>query len=494
MNKIIASSLLVAVAATFSPFAFAQQFIDISKGGNQICAVTSDNELICSTSSAAARLEPPESVGELMQVEVGDAHACGLSLSGEAICWGDNNFGQLDAPASTVFVSIDAGWNHTCGTTAEFETVCWGLADNGRLDVPTDGLPFDEIDASLVNTCGLEAAGGIRCWGVSEFRFDPPSAEADILSFAATATNSPPTICALLSDGSVECNSDRISFPGVYTDIAGLGFGVCALTTAAEVECQSTTTATAFALPELAASETGAAFVELFDGAGLCAIDANGGISCSDAARTPGQGGQPGSNFIALPNIDPEAPSAVDDLTVSVYSETTIELFWTSIRKGGDGRVVGAEVYRDGALLTQTNQSNSYLDTTLEPGIDYSYEVRIINSRGAVGPSGNLITVNTSGRSTSTDSTYVRPPRTSTPENLNALIYSDTVLELVWDRSNNNVFGYEIYKNHEYLGFVNGTSYLDETLMPGSNYHYDVLAVDRDGDILGFDGVEVGGN
>jgi len=141
MSKIFASVAFAALASTFSSFTFAQQFVDISKGGGQICGVTSTNELICSTSSITTRLEPPANVGELTQVEVGDSHACGLNPAGRAVCWGDNNFNQLDAPATTGFVTIDAGWNHTCATTDDFETVCWGLADNGRLDVPTDELP-----------------------------------------------------------------------------------------------------------------------------------------------------------------------------------------------------------------------------------------------------------------------------------------------------------------------------------------------------------------
>lgn len=486
MLKLITSVGLVLVTLTLSQFAVAQPFIDISKGGNQICAVTTDSDLVCSTSSAAERLLPPAGTPKLSQVEVGDSHACGLTLDGGIVCWGDNNFNQLDAPSGVGFISIDAGWNHTCATSTDLTSVCWGLSDNGRLDVPSDGLPFVQLDAGLVSTCGLEAAGGIRCWGVSEFRWDPPSANAGIQSFASTSTNGTPFVCALLENGAIECDYVLLEFSGTYTDIAAVGGQICALDVGGGVQCDSSTSIDDLDPTGL---DNGAGVASLFSGIGMCAIDVVGEISCLDAIRTPGAGFPPASNFISLPNAGIEAPGAVDDLTASIYSDNTVELFWTSSRIGGAGRVVGADIYRDGALLARTNQSSSYIDNTLMPGVEYTYEVRVVNSRDDVGPAGNTISVNTADRNVGAGSNYVRPNRLSDPFNLTVLAYSDTVVELFWDRSSNRIFGFEIYRDHEYIGFTNGLSYFDDTLIPGVSYHYDLLAVRQDGEILGFAGI-----
>ena len=485
MFKFLTSTLLATMAITFSQFAVAQQFIDISKGGGQICGVTSANTLICST--ADARLEPPASVGELLQVEVGANHACGLQLDGSIVCWGDNDFGQLNAPTSMDFESIDVGRNHTCAITTDLETVCWGLADNGRLQVPNDGLPFIEVDAGIVNTCALEVAGRVRCWGVENFSYDPPSADAQIQTFAALSSRARAQVCVLLSDGSVECDTNAFSFTGAYTDLAAAGQAMCALSVSGEIECQPFGTVPT--LPSLNALNDGSEYVELFSGQGLCAIDVNGDVACADAERAPGSNANPSSNSIPLPSVALNTPSAVDDLTASIYSVSTIELFWTSFQRSGDGQVAGAEIYRDGILLAETTQGRSYIDNTLEPGIEYSYEVRIINTLGDVGPAGNLIMVNTTDRTTNVN--YTRPARTATPDDLRALIYSDTSAELFWNHVGRSASVYEIYRDHEYLGFVSGNSYLDNSLLPGNTYHYDVLAVDQNGVILGFDGLEL---
>jgi len=232
----------------------------------------------------------------------------------------------------------------------------------------------------------------------------------------------------LLSGGTIECNRDYLNFSGFYTDIASFGRTICALSTGGQVECQGFPGSSIASLPDTANGNT---YVSLFSGQGLCAIDTVGEVSCTEAVNTPGSISGPSSNFTPLPTVAPEKPDAIDDLSASVYSDSTIELMWTTFRIGGDGRVVGAEIYRNGELLVRTDQSSSYVDRTLEPGLDYSYDVRIINNRGDVGPSSNIIIVNTINRSTTNDSSYTRPSRMAAISNLSALIYSDAALELV---------------------------------------------------------------
>ncbi len=487
MLKFIRFAALAALSLSFSHAANAQQFIDVSKGGNQICAITQSNDLVCSTISSSARLEPPANIPKLSDVEVGDSHACGLDLSGQIVCWGDNNFGQLNAPTQAGFVSLDAGLNHTCAVDTNLSSVCWGLPDNGRLEVPTDGLPFIELQAGLVNTCGLEAAGGIRCWGVESFRWDPPGADADITSFGATYTNGVPFLCALLDDGTIECNKSFLSFSGIYTDIVGAGRQICALTTDGRIECVSSSNIEFIDPIALADGDT---IARLYGNQGLCVLNESNEIACSDADRTPGSGMQPASNFIPLPGTTLSGPQAIDNLRATIYSETTVELFWSPWQKTGDGRFVAAEIYRNGDLLVTTAQSTSYLDTTLQRDTDYVYDVRIVNSRGDVGPESNAVTVNTGTRTVITEYVYEPPTRLANPTVLDAFDNEDNTIDIFWSQSANNVFGYEIYRDHDYIGFTRELEFLDEGITSYTTYHYDVIAVSEAGEVLGFAGTE----
>jgi len=132
-------------------------------------------------------------------VAMGNIHVCGLDRSGAPYCWGDNGYEQLGldssvhssgvpvaVPTTLRFRSITAGAHHTCGLTSSGEAYCWGLDEFGQLGasapelcygfgnpapcshVPllvTGGLHFSALDAGSWHTCGLTSGGQIWCWG-----------------------------------------------------------------------------------------------------------------------------------------------------------------------------------------------------------------------------------------------------------------------------------------------------------------------------------------
>lgn len=138
-------------------------------------------------------------------VSVGNKHACGLTPSGAAYCWGDNRSDQLgnttnvatvQAPEFTTpgtwesavpfavgsglrFATLSAGAAHTCAVTTGGAAYCWGEGRHGQLGngatersampvAVAGGLSFASVTASNTEsfTCGLTTSGAAYCWGL----------------------------------------------------------------------------------------------------------------------------------------------------------------------------------------------------------------------------------------------------------------------------------------------------------------------------------------
>ncbi len=75
--------------------------------------------------------ESSAAVGVFTQVELGNAHSCGLREEGTPSCWG--NGGVEPAPPEQM-LSVSAGDRVSCGVMADDRSVnCWGdpIGDGG---------------------------------------------------------------------------------------------------------------------------------------------------------------------------------------------------------------------------------------------------------------------------------------------------------------------------------------------------------------------------
>ena len=104
----------------------------------------------------------------LVAIEAGNHHSCALDEDGDVYCWGRNDYGQLgdgtdsDRTLPTavtglsepvLILSLDAVSHHACVVTASKVAYCWGKNDQGQLG---DGTTAHRATPTLVGTTSNE--------------------------------------------------------------------------------------------------------------------------------------------------------------------------------------------------------------------------------------------------------------------------------------------------------------------------------------------------
>jgi alpha-tubulin suppressor-like RCC1 family protein len=140
--------------------------------------------VIFTTFTAVAEPAPTEL--HFQVVQAGGIHSCGLTVEGQAYCWGTNSVDgtRLTTPTAIAggltFTRLAAGMGHTCGLTSAGAAYCWGDNRRGQLGDGTTnstsaprpvsgGHVFREIAAGADHTCALTASGAAYCWGGNNF-------------------------------------------------------------------------------------------------------------------------------------------------------------------------------------------------------------------------------------------------------------------------------------------------------------------------------------
>lgn len=163
-------------------------------------------------------------------------HTCGITLEGEAYCWGSNDYGKLGdgtrAPARSTpvlvsageirFDEVGSGWSHTCALSYAGNAYCWGVYAWGHSDgsdlgpapvaVP-GGQSFTALAVGGAHACGLDAEGRGYCWGMNpdgrlgdgsmDTSYSPVPVAGDHRFTAITAGNV--HTCALATTGAAYC-------------------------------------------------------------------------------------------------------------------------------------------------------------------------------------------------------------------------------------------------------------------------------------------------
>ncbi|MEO8703341.1 MAG: hypothetical protein ABI867_25060 [Kofleriaceae bacterium] len=163
-------------------------------------------------------------------------HSCATGTNDRALCWGNNNHGQLDLPLEVIAalspigvlaeptIQVGVGKGHACTLLADGRVLCWGLNDlaqtgsaalaDQRAPVLVQGLVTSTaIGIGFVHSCALDPTG-VRCWGDNASgQLGNDTTMRSAVAVAVTGLAGPVAAvcgglahtCARLADGTVQC-------------------------------------------------------------------------------------------------------------------------------------------------------------------------------------------------------------------------------------------------------------------------------------------------
>lgn len=345
--------------------------ISVSKGEYFACALTSPGRLVyCWGSGAGGVLGKSERSSRtpvriplrsdrdrdsVVAVSAGATpFACALFASGQAYCWGQNDYGEIgDGTAADLrapsrvrvprpLVAVSAGENVACGLADTGEAYCWGINEAGQLGVGDSSvhrlpvlvkteLRFRQLSVGAAGgTCGVTMDHRIACWGRNDAgQLGTPDDSSDYIPRAVLSAVQGRFdavdvgngfACALGTDGHVVCwgsglpapRGEPAGNPATLVDrtvpiaervmVLSSGFRTsCVVTQTQRVNCWGSNGGGMLARPGAPPSEqsygpiTSAATYSTVSvgGAAVCAITSTRALDCWGAARRGAPGRSP---------------------------------------------------------------------------------------------------------------------------------------------------------------------------------------------------------
>ena len=98
---------------------------------------------------------------DIVALSGGGVHSLGLRSDGTIAAWGDNYYGQCDAPPPNAdFVAVEGGGYHSLGVKSDGMIVAWGDNLHGQCDVPAPNSDFIAVAGGALHSLGLNDATG----------------------------------------------------------------------------------------------------------------------------------------------------------------------------------------------------------------------------------------------------------------------------------------------------------------------------------------------
>lgn len=202
------------------PVATAERFERIWGSFGRTCALTAAGSLWCwggqnpvfgggagfgNEPDEASVVPVPAASGlKFAKFDLAGNSACGITLAGDAYCWGRGGLGNGTDESSVVPVLVSGGpWRdiavddaRACATGLDYKVSCWasttyslepavmlGIDLPGPVLTPTPvpGIPaVTDLSVGWYNQCGAIVGGGAVCWGFSLNGSDSPPAPGPV--------------------------------------------------------------------------------------------------------------------------------------------------------------------------------------------------------------------------------------------------------------------------------------------------------------------------
>lgn len=193
-----------------------------------LCALSDAAVAVWGSNSDGQKNLPP-SLGSVVAIAAGAAHALALRQDGTVIGWGLNSAGQASVPSGLRdVVAIAAGSYHSMALRQDGTVVAWGYNSGGQATVPTGLSRIVKIDAGGEHSVALRQDGTVVAWGGSLNSFGQASVPSGLSGVVGISAGNWHTL-AIKSDGRVVAwgsNSDgRSSAPPELFDVASVSAG-----------------------------------------------------------------------------------------------------------------------------------------------------------------------------------------------------------------------------------------------------------------------------
>lgn len=216
----------------------------VSGGGNDACAIATDDTLICFGPSYQGTAPS----GSFTDVDTGWGHSCAVSAKAALSCWGDTADEVISMqPPGLQGVHVGIGISHGCLTNMTGSAKCWGFFADGMDPTPPSSDFVALYFGDSIETCGLKAGGSIACW--NQFNRPVPTS-AGWTQLALGSSH----ICALHQTGKVTCwgpNASAFNVPAdAFSEISAGKEHMCGITVGGLIKCWGTSDATEATSPK----------------------------------------------------------------------------------------------------------------------------------------------------------------------------------------------------------------------------------------------------
>jgi hypothetical protein len=153
-----------------------QSYVEVAAGDSHTVARRSDGSIVAWGQNWYGQCNAPALPPGLSYVEVAAGgyygHTVARRSDGSVVAWGNNSYGQCNVPAlppGLSYVEVTAGgyWGHTAGRRSDGSVVAWGFNNYGQWSVPSlpPGLSFARVSACRFTTVALVRPGAYTTFG-----------------------------------------------------------------------------------------------------------------------------------------------------------------------------------------------------------------------------------------------------------------------------------------------------------------------------------------